>query len=137
MSASAAAAAEAAAAVAQGNVALQRAHSLLHLAGTTAVDLHAAFAEFERAQNIFLSIAGGGGALASAAATAAASARSIADHLASITRRFRDNPFLALQVAPTDKKELVKKAYHVLARRCVGVAVGVGIGVGVTWRDVA
>jgi hypothetical protein len=128
--AAATAVAEAAAAVAQGNVALQRAHSLLHLAGTTAVDLHAAFAEFERAQNIFLSIAAGpadvGGSSGDAgrganeslaAAAAAASARSITDHLADITRRFRDNPFLALQVAPTDKKEQVKKAYHVLARR--------------------
>ena len=118
-----------------GHATLARARLLLQNAtggagagtGTeTAERLHAAFAEFEKAHGIFTSIAadttrttGSSAAAAAGGSGAEEMVRQIANEMSLITRRFRDNPFMALRIQPMQDKSKVKKAYFKLAKLCV------------------
>lgn len=94
-----------------GQQALQQAKALL-----LSRDLHGAFAEFERAQGVFHSLAE---AAVSATVSAAAetAAKGVADELLMISKQFGHNPFLALELQPVNDRAKVKKAYFRLARK--------------------
>ena len=78
--------------------------------------LHKAFAHFERSHAVYSDILENPPS-SSHKATASAAVNEINEELASIAFRFRQNPFLALQMNPSDEKAAVKKSYFKLARK--------------------
>jgi hypothetical protein len=113
----------------QGLRALEQARQFLYHSVEDDMCLHKAFAAFEKAQLVFRSL------LAPDAADGKQNqqqqpqqprrppppevqqgVRETASEIDAITELFRNNPFLALQIKPTNDRATVKKSYFKLAR---------------------